>query len=72
MAYPAEITSSDMESFFAYENSMTAGAGILSGVYYTIPEDGHADFTFPETDTRSSVIGFAAIAVSDMISFFGV
>ena len=72
MAYPAEITSSDMESFFAYENSMTAGAGILSGVYYTIPEDGHAVFTFPETDTRASVVGFAAIAVSDMISFFGV
>ena len=72
LAYPDVIPAADIESFFAYENVRTAGSGILDGVYYSIPQAGQVDISYPASTTRAEVIAFSAIAVNDMILFFAV
>ena len=72
LAYPDVIPAADIESFFAYENVRTAGSGILDGVYYSIPQAGQVDISYPASTTRAEAIAFSAIAVNDMILFFAV
>lgn len=65
--YPSIITKGDIDAFFAY----AAGKhpALLSGVYYSIPEEGTLSVTFPEDVTVADATAVVALLVQDLVDF---